>query len=98
MCCIRAHQFTTMVVIIVYCAYYESLYFSLSDDICVILIVGNYRNYELIIDFFTFIFGTSISQLLFKVMNLRFAMCVLKYIFEGRVSPIFHLGPSFNFM
>ena len=38
--CIRAHQFTTMVVIIVCCAYNESLYFSLSDDICVLSIDG----------------------------------------------------------
>ena len=36
--CIRAHQFTTMAVVIVYYAYYESLYFSLSDDICVLSI------------------------------------------------------------
>ena len=31
--CIRAHQSTTMVVIIIYCAYYERLEFSLSDDV-----------------------------------------------------------------
>ena len=34
--CIRAHQSTTMVVIIIYCAYFERLYFSLSDDIFII--------------------------------------------------------------
>ena len=38
--CISAHQFTTMVVIIVYCAYYESLYHSLSDDVYVLSIDG----------------------------------------------------------
>ena len=52
--CIRAHQFTTIVVMIVYYAYYESLYFSLCDDIYVLS--KNYGNYGFIIDFFTFIF------------------------------------------
>ena len=40
--CIRAHQFTTIhvAVMIVYYAYYESLYFSLSDDLYVLSIDG----------------------------------------------------------
>ena len=46
--------------------------------------MGNYGNYESIINFVTLTL-TLISHLLFKVVNLKFAMCVLRF---------FYLGPS----
>ena len=84
--CIRAHQFTTMVVMIVYCAYYESLYFSLSSKLWI------YNQ------FFHFYFLNIDISVNIQVINLKFAMCVPKYLFKGSLSRISYLGPGSNFM
>ena len=59
--------------------------------------MGNYRNYEFIIDFFTYFLNIDISVTI-QVINLKFAMCVLKYLHEGSDPQILYLGPSSNFM
>ena len=59
---------------------------------------GNLGKYEFISDFFHFYFLNINISLTIKVFNLKFAMCVLKYLLKGSLSQIFYLGPSFYFM
>ena len=42
--CIQAHEFTMIIVVMVYHTYLDRLYFSLSDDICFILINWKLKN------------------------------------------------------
>ena len=50
--------------------------------------MGNYRNYEFIMVFFTYFLNIDISVTI-QVINLKIAMCVLKYPVEGSVSQFF---------
>ena len=36
-------------------------------------------------------------SLIIYTITLKFSMCILKVLLEGRVSQIFYLGPSFHF-
>ena len=41
--CIRVHQSATMVAVMVYCAFYKRVYFSISDYISVVQIDGELK-------------------------------------------------------
>ena len=57
--CIQAHQFKIMIVVMVYNTYLDRLYFTLSNDICFILINWKLKNLLIKNRFFHFYFLNS---------------------------------------
>ena len=66
----------------------------------VISIDQNFKkiNYEFKMYFFHFYVLNIDISVTICVIGLKFSVCALKVLFEGKVSQNFDLGPSFDFM
>ena len=51
-----------------------------------------------VISIFSLLFLNMDISVTIYIINLRFSVCILKVVLEGRVSQISYLGPSFYFM
>ena len=87
-----------ILVVMVYYTYLDRLDFSLSNDICLILMNWKIKNLLIKNRFFHFYFLNSDISGNIKVINMKFSVRFLKVRPEGSVSQIFDLGLGFNFM
>ena len=86
------------IVVMVHYTYLDRFYFSLSDDISLILINWKLKNLLIKSRFFHFYFLNSDISVNIKVINIKFSVRFLKVRPEGCVAQIFYLGLDFNFM
>ena len=75
----------TIIGVIVYYSYCKRLYFSLFNDVYIILIGRHSRKLRSFIDLFHFYFNSNIS-VTFCVIEMNFSVCISKVALEDSVS------------
>ena len=70
--------------------------FLLSIDLQVSLKGRKLRTLRIYNDFFHFYFLNIDISLTIYVIDLKFSVCILKVLLQGRVSQFFYLGPGFH--
>ena len=87
-----------MIDVNIYYRYSERVYFSLLNDVYLILIDQDLRELLFFIDFCHFYFLNSDISVTIYVTEMNFSVCAHKVPLEGSMSQIFNIGPSYYFM
>ena len=87
-----------MIGVLVKNTYSERAYFSLFNDVYIILIGKYFRKLRFFNDFFQFYFLNSDVSVTLHAIKMIFSVSLLKGLLEGSVSQIFDIDPRYHFM